>query len=381
MQGKWTIFNKHAIEIEPEQDPNEKSGRGGVCREDSIIETLISQNQSTIPHHVWSKLYEAKCMDLGLPCKSDKQAERFITQMSLTQREDRLSFKDQGMSYQSANIIGKTLIGQNDNLRRIDLSCNQFQSNFKPIVNGIRRNKRIVQLVMKNNQLNGVEHAEDLKAIVKNHPTLYSIDFSNQEVNVNKNKLRNTGAAAIVEGILESYQTGHSLISEINLSYNYLTAECLPYFAQLSNPNFVQIQQLNLSYNALGPDSIRILGPMMSTLYTLNLSNTKMNNQSISDFAQLYKDQKMQLKELDLHQNSITAEGFYELMNTLETNNKVSKLWLAKNPMSNDCELFKIIHHFLTCNKTLELLDLSFCDLDERHAYHIGKGLRGNRYL
>ena len=32
---------------------------------------------------------------------------------------------------------------------------------------------------MKNNQLNGVEHAEDLKAIVKNHPTLFSIDFSN----------------------------------------------------------------------------------------------------------------------------------------------------------------------------------------------------------
>jgi len=99
--------------------------------------------------------------------------------MTLTQREDRLSFKDQGMSYQSASIIGKTLIGQNDNLRKIDLSCNQFQSNFKPIVNGIRRNKRIVQLVMKNNQLNGVEHAEDLKAIVKNHPTLFSIDFSN----------------------------------------------------------------------------------------------------------------------------------------------------------------------------------------------------------
>jgi hypothetical protein len=102
---------------------------------------------------------------------------------------------------------------------------------------------------------------------------------------VNKNKLRNTGAAAIVEGILESYSTGHSLISEINLSYNYLTVECLPHFAQLSDPNFVQIQQLNLSYNALGPDSIRILAPMMSSLHHLNLSNTKLNNQSISDFA------------------------------------------------------------------------------------------------
>ena len=94
---------------------------------------------------------------------------------------------------------------------------------------------------MKNNQLSGAEHADDLKSIVKNHPTLFSIDFSNHEVNVNKNKLRNVGAIAIVEGILESTAIGYSLISEINLSYNYLTADCLPYFSLLNDPHFVQI--------------------------------------------------------------------------------------------------------------------------------------------
>ena len=82
-----------------------------------------------------------------------------------------------------------------------------------------------------------------------------------------------------------------------------------------------------------------------------------------------------------MHSNQITAEGFDELMSCLETNNKVGKLWLSKNPISNDSELFKVIHHFLSCNKVLELLDLSFCDLDDRHAVHIGKGLRGNRFL
>lgn len=161
--------------------------------------------------------------------------------MTLTQRDDRLSFRDQGMGYQSANIIGKTLIGNNDKLRKIDLSCNQFQCNFKPIVNGIRKNKRLIQLIMKNNQLSGAEHAQDLKAIVKNHPSLYSIDFSNSEMNVNKNKLRNTGAAAIVEGILESNITGHCLLGEINLSYNYLTSDCLYCFAQLNDQNFIRI--------------------------------------------------------------------------------------------------------------------------------------------
>ena len=81
------------------------------------------------------------------------------------------------------------------------MSCNQLQSNFKQIVNGINKNRRLIQLVMRNNQLSG-EHSEDLIQIIKDHPSLSIIDFSNSELNVNKNKLRNTGAIAIVEGIL-----------------------------------------------------------------------------------------------------------------------------------------------------------------------------------
>lgn len=380
-KGKWTIFNKHAVVVEREPEPLERSARGYLCKEDSIIESLNNQNRSSISDNVWNQLYEAKCMDLGLPCKSDKQQERFVTQMTLTQRDDRLSFRDQGMGYQSANIIGKTLIGNNDKLRKIDLSCNQFQCNFKPIVNGIRKNKRLIQLIMKNNQLSGAEHAQDLKAIVKNHPSLYSIDFSNSEMNVNKNKLRNTGAAAIVEGILESSITGHCLLGEINLSYNYLTSDCLYCFAQLNDQNFIRIQQLNLSYNALGPESFKILGPMLGSVVTLNLSNTKLTNQSITDFIELYSIQKMNLKELDIHSNQITAEGFHDLISCLQSNNKVSKLYMQKNNLGNDIDKFKMIHTFLSCNKTMELLDLSFCDLNESCAVAIGKGLRGNRFL
>lgn len=126
---------------------------------------------------------------------------------------------------------------------------------------------------------------------------------------------------------------------------------------------------------------MRILAPTLPTVLSLNLSNTKLTNQSISDFVALYSQQRMALRELDLHSNMITAEGFHELLGCLETNNKVSKLWLAKNQVSNDFDLFKIVHTFLSCNKTLELLDLSFCDLDEKHAAVIGKGLRGNRFL
>ena len=107
--------------------------------------------------------------------------------------------------------------------------------------------------------MNGPEHASDLKKIVKNHPTLSFIDFSNSELNINKNKLKNIGAEAIIEGILESHEVGYSLISSINLSYNFLTYECLNHFRMLSDPEFIQLQNLNLSYNDLGETTIAML--------------------------------------------------------------------------------------------------------------------------
>jgi len=63
--GKWTIFNKHAIELEDESDMEEQEFK---LKEDSIIEKMKLDNQtandinvSTLPESTWTKLYEAKC--------------------------------------------------------------------------------------------------------------------------------------------------------------------------------------------------------------------------------------------------------------------------------------------------------------------------------
>jgi len=55
------------------------------------------------------------------------------------------------MSQASAKIIGKKLLMGNNELLKIDLSNNQLQSNFKEIVHGIKKNHRLIQLVMRNN--------------------------------------------------------------------------------------------------------------------------------------------------------------------------------------------------------------------------------------
>lgn len=160
-------------------------------------------------------------------------------QMLMNQRVDRVCLKDQGLSTFAAHVIGNKILSHNEELLRIDLSNNQLQTNFKALVHGIRNNSRLISLTMRNNQINGQDHADDLKAIVKNHPTLSILDFSNTELNINKNKLKNVGAAALVEGILETED--YSVISEINLSYNYLTSDSLYYFARLDDPDFIQL--------------------------------------------------------------------------------------------------------------------------------------------
>lgn len=131
---------------------------------------------------------------------------------------------------------------------------------------------------MRNNQINGNEHSEDLKEMIRNHPSLHIIDLSNSESNVNKNKLRNMGVAAIIDGILESKKQGHSLISELNLSYNQLTKECLPHFGRLHDKDFVRLESLNLSNNNIGPDFFKIVQPIVSTFKILVLGNTGLNN-------------------------------------------------------------------------------------------------------
>ena len=101
----------------------------------------------------------------------------------------------------------------------------------------------------------------------------------------------------------------------------------------------------------------------------------------MEDFSDMYKQQEMRLKELEIHSNQISTEGLYKLMLCLKTNNKVRKLNVSRNMVSQDIKLFKMVSKFLNCNKILEDLDMSFCHLDEKAGSLIGKGLRGNRNL
>tara|TARA_B110000285_G_C15065830_1_gene585055 strand:+ start:1107 stop:1493 length:387 start_codon:yes stop_codon:yes gene_type:complete len=128
------------------------------------------------------------------------------------------------------------------------------------------------------------------------------------------------------------------------------------------------LSSLNLSYNDLGQDSILTLQPILSTIVELNLSSTKMTNKSLQDLVQTFKKQEMKLETLDIHSNQITTEGFYRLMVCLKANNKVKTLNISRNKIADDLKMFKQVHKFLNCNKVLENLDMSFCDINVKAA-------------
>jgi hypothetical protein len=89
----------------------------------------------------------------------------------------------------------------------------------------------------------------------------------------------------------------------------------------------------------------------------------------------------MKVEYLDFHSNLITSDGFYKLMVCLKINNKVKSLNISRNNIASDLKVFKMVPKFLNCNKVLENLNLSYCDINEKAGEMIGKGLRGNTNL
>ena len=92
---------------------------------------------------------------------------------------------------------------------------------------------------------------------------------------------------------------------------------------------------LNLSDNDLGPDFISILGyESIRNLRELILSNTRMNNKSLTDLADYHTHHKFHILNLDISSNAFTIEGVMKLLNSMKSNQILRKLNLSRNDLS-----------------------------------------------
>lgn len=129
----------------------------------------------------------------------------------------------------------------------IDISANKLGGlNLKPIFDAIKQQTRIVSLRLQNNVIQGEDY-EILKKLIKDHPSLTSIDFSNTDSNKQRNRLGNIGLSAIIDAILESK---NSLMSMINVASNIIST--YQPIVELLKHKQSQIISLNLSDNDIG---------------------------------------------------------------------------------------------------------------------------------
>jgi hypothetical protein len=169
---------------------------------------------------LWTQLYEMRCEDLGIKV-IDKQLIRFLQGVAKHLPFRRLALNDMGFGSHSAPVLCQLLRvgGSIQDWTHVNLSLNKLGLNLAPILNGLRKNTKLVSLRLANNDLgSNMNHVHLIRTFLMEHPSLTSIDLSNDDSNLNKNRLSNIGLEAVIDAMLDPRSL--SVISMINFAQN-----------------------------------------------------------------------------------------------------------------------------------------------------------------
>jgi hypothetical protein len=126
---------------------------------------------------------------------------------------------DMGFGLKSSLVLSQLLKvgGSISDWTHVDLSMNKLGLNLVPVLSGLRQNTKLVSLRLANNDLSS-SHIYLLKNFIMEHSSLTALDLSNDDSNLNKNRLSNTGLEAVIEAIIDS--KSQSVISMLNFAKN-----------------------------------------------------------------------------------------------------------------------------------------------------------------
>lgn len=93
------------------------------------------------------------------------------------------------------------------------MNLNNLAEGAAELFNGIKRNRYLVCLRLRNNNLDGRKLQQELYRTVLNHRSLTAIDLGNSDNVCNRNRIYDDGLKAIIEAITDSEA---SLISELH---------------------------------------------------------------------------------------------------------------------------------------------------------------------
>ena len=316
------------------------------------------------------------------------------------------------------------MLNVNRTLKVLNLSsCQVTDPIVKHILTGLTKNTSLVTLDMRSSTLSA-RSAVSLFQQMTTHPTL-SITVG--EVNVlgvgrvkmDRESLWCVMSDLILENCVEFFRAlNNSGLKVLNLNVQGLTDQTAEHFAigltesqslqalkleycNISSTGAVSIfrslehntslEELDLFGNrqlaegdseAVGCAIERMLN-VNKTLKILNLTKCGFTSEVASYFANGLT-QNHSVRKLILHSNNIRSTGAVSIFRSLEHNTSLEELDLSESRQlaEGDGEAVGCaIEKMLNVNRTLKVLNLSYCELDTTVVTHIAAGLAHNAFL
>ena len=318
----------------------------------------------------------------------------------------KLDISHNGINEQTADDI-VLFLSENSELEELDISYNRLQVNGTiKILNGLDSVSNFKRLNISHNDIDD-RAADSIAAFLSHNIRLQELNLSHNNfqaviflkevrslMNLTQLNVRNNIISSKVSDDMLTIPFQSDALEELDLSYNDLMkSDALKCFYSMKNltklyicgigtsgllandiitilNNNIKLKEFDLSHNNIGSTCIIKIFKNITQLSMnkLNISHNNINDEA-ADYIANFLSNSTELHELDLSYNHLQTAGIIKICRT-----NISKL--VKFNISNNnitAEATDNIAAFLSLNSGLQVLDLSYNDLQEHGCKNIFK--------
>ena len=197
--------------------------------------------------------------------------------------------------------------------------------------------------------------------------------YYNSEVkflNVSHSCISDDGVAAISEWL-----KNNNTIEKLDISYNTVDVKGSRQIGAIIQANET-LQELDISHCDIPVDGTTVISNSLkknTTLKNLHMSHNKVEAKRIAEVLQV----NTSLQKLNISCCNITDVG--AIIDSLQANCRLNELNMSLNKITADGA--EKIAELIQINKTLQILDVSFCGIPDNEAIAISKSFKGNETL
>ena len=329
--------------------------------DDITLDTADDQDdgQSLIPKMRLSKteireIFDAKCDDFGIQ-STDQLYDRFETSHCKKSFTKIFEMNSSSLGPIATATVCK-IISLHPHIKVVSLSSNSMgDEGALCVANLIFDSPHIISVDVSSNSI------RDYGA----RGIFYAMTFNKSVVSLSIGSLsgvsRNSFGNQAVNEMATMLST-NKVLSELDISQTEITSDTiLPIAKGLKFNNTLRV--LNLANNnIMSKGCKRVLNAIMnSTIYSLNLSNNHIKDDTGPDFVK-YLSKNRNIKILNLAGNDLTKIFMKTTCNAFANFSTISELNLSHNPLGGvGIDEFG---HAISVNRTLKVLNISMCKIE-----------------